>query len=68
MTVAEVLEQWPEAVSVFQDYKTACVGCSMAHFDTMVDVAREYDLELSVIMAALDRVVNHSGPTGAATA
>jgi hybrid cluster-associated redox disulfide protein len=60
MTVAEVLEQWPEAVSVFQEYKTACVGCSMAPFDTMVDVAREYDLELPEIMAALDWAANGS--------
>ena len=68
MTVAEVLERWPETVSVFQDYKTACVGCSMAPFDTMVDVAREYALELPEIMAALDRAVSASGPTGGATA
>jgi hybrid cluster-associated redox disulfide protein len=68
MTVAEILEQWPETVSVFQDYKTACVGCSMAPFDTMVDVAREYALDLPEIMAALDRVVSVSGPTGGATA
>lgn len=57
MTVAEVLEQWPETVSVFQDYKTACVGCSMAPFDTMADVAREYNLELSEILGALEMVV-----------
>ena len=57
MTVAEVLEQWPETVSVFQEYKTACVGCSMAPFDTMSDVAREYGLALAEIMGALERVV-----------
>ena len=67
MTVAEVLEEWPATVTVFQEYKTACVGCSMAPFDTMVDVAREYDLALSEFMAALDRAVNGSGPTGEAT-
>ena len=60
MTVAEVLEEWPSTVTVFQEYKTACVGCSMAPFDTMVDVAREYDLELAEIMAALDRATNES--------
>jgi hybrid cluster-associated redox disulfide protein len=66
MTVAEVLEQWPKVVSVFQEYKTACVGCSMAPFDTMVDVAREYDLSLLEFMAALDRAVNGTGVTGEA--
>lgn len=60
MTVAEVLEQWPKAVTVFQAYKTACVGCSMAPFDTMVDVAREYNLELAEILAALEIAVTDS--------
>ena len=60
MTVAEVLEQWPKAVTVFQAYKTACVGCSMAPFDTMVDVAREYNLELAEILAALEKAVAES--------
>ena len=60
MTVAEVLEQWPNAVTVFQDFKTACVGRSMAPFDTMVDVAREYNLELREILAALEEAVADS--------
>ncbi len=57
MTVAEVLELWPETVAVFQEFKTACVGCVMAPFDTMADVARIYELELPELMAALHRVV-----------
>ena len=38
MTVAEVLEKWPETFTVFQEFKTACVGCVMAPFDTIDDV------------------------------
>jgi hybrid cluster-associated redox disulfide protein len=57
MTVAEVLDLWPETVAVFQELKTACVGCVMAPFDTMVDVAREYDLDLDQLMDALDQAV-----------
>ena len=53
MTVAEVLEKWPETVSVFQELKTACVGCVMAPYDTLADVARIYDIDLSGIMMAL---------------
>jgi hybrid cluster-associated redox disulfide protein len=57
MTVAEVLEKWPETVTVFQEFKTACVGCVMAPFDTMADVARIYEMELSVLLEALHAVV-----------
>jgi len=53
MTVAEVLEKWPGTVSVFQELKTACVGCAMAPYDTLADVARIYDMDLSGIMIAL---------------
>ena len=62
MTVAEILEKWPGTVSVFQKFKTACVGCTMAQFDTMVDVARIYDIELSGIMAALRNFVVDGKP------
>jgi hybrid cluster-associated redox disulfide protein len=64
MTVAEVLESWPETVSVFQDFKTACVGCVMAPFDTMSEVARIYELELLEIMEALHRAVKMADQDG----
>ena len=64
MTVAEVLEYWPETVSVFQGFKTACVGCVMAPFDTMSDVARIYQLELSEIIEALHRAVKMADQDG----
>ncbi len=61
MTVAEVLETWPETVEVFQAFKTACVGCVMAPFDTLVDVARIYELDLGAIMEALHQAIR-TGP------
>ena len=57
MTVAEVLETWPETVEVFQALKTACVGCVMAPFDTLADVARIYEMEPAIIMEALRQSV-----------
>jgi hybrid cluster-associated redox disulfide protein len=57
MTVAEVLEKWPETVSVFQELKTACVGCAMAPFDTMADVAQIYEIEISTLMTALQQFI-----------
>ena len=57
MTVAEVLETWPETVQVFQAFKMACVGCVMAPFDTLADVARIYEMEPGTIMEALRQAV-----------
>ena len=53
LTVEVVLERWPETVSVFHNFKTACVGCAMARFDTVEDVARIYKLDLSRFLEAL---------------
>ena len=62
MTVAEVLEGWPETVEVFQALKTACVGCVMAPFDTLTDVARIYEMELGTIMGALHQAIQIGQP------
>lgn len=71
MTVADILEQWPETAAVFQEFKTACVGCVMAPFDTMADVARTYELELGQIMEAIYMTIeldeNKDGQQPAAT-
>lgn len=54
MTVEYVLEKWPETAAVFNhDLKTACVGCPIAPFDTLADVARIYNLDLSNVMTLL---------------
>ena len=53
LTVSEVLDQWPQTVSVFQRMRLACVGCTMASFDTLEDVAHFYHLDLSQFLAAL---------------
>lgn len=55
MFVAEVLEEWPETAAVFQQFKTACVGCAMAPFDTIADVARIYQLSEQAFLQALRR-------------
>ncbi len=57
LTVTEVLERWPETVSAFQRLKTACVGCTMAPFDTLRDVARIYQFELEEVMGAMREAI-----------
>jgi len=62
MTVAQILDIWPDPVTVFQELKTACVGCVMAPFDTMADVARIYEVDLSYIIEALNQVAAQGNP------
>ena len=53
MTVSDVLTRWPQTAAVFQQFKTACVGCGMAPFDTLADVADIYQFDLSPFLETL---------------
>lgn len=53
LSVAEVLDQWPQVIPVFFHHKLGCVGCAMAYFDTLEDVAKIYDLKLDHFMEDL---------------
>ena len=64
LTVDVVLEQWPETAPVFQEFKTACVGCAMARFDTIDDVVRIYNLDLRRFMKALQTAIAGAGGEG----
>lgn len=54
-TVEEVLTGFPQMVSAFQSLRTSCVGCRMARFCTLADVARVYRLPLREL---LDRLLS----------
>lgn len=61
MTVEYVLEKWPETAAIFNhDLKTACVGCPMAPFDTLDDVARIYNFDINEIVSLLQNVLQKS--------
>lgn len=57
-TVTEVLRRWPQSARVFFEYRTACVGCTMAPFDTLADVAASYGIDLDAFLEALYRTIH----------
>lgn len=38
LTVADVIDKWPQTIPVFMKYRLGCLGCAMAPFDTLADV------------------------------
>jgi hybrid cluster-associated redox disulfide protein len=54
MSVAELLDEHPEAVGTFLRHQMACVGCMMSDFDTLGDAACSYGLILADFMAELE--------------
>ncbi|MCU0494126.1 MAG: DUF1858 domain-containing protein [Chloroflexaceae bacterium] len=55
LTVDEVLQHWPGVVSVFMRRRMACVGCVMARFETLRDVAASYHMSLECLLEELNQ-------------
>jgi hybrid cluster-associated redox disulfide protein len=62
MTVEIVLRDWPATIEVFLARRLACIGCPMARFCTLDDVARAYKLSREALMAALIERAGDGGP------
>ena len=58
LTVAEIMDRWPQCVPVFLAHKLDCVGCPMAPFETLAEVIEVYQLPqdefLTELAAAID--------------
>lgn len=44
MSVAALLNQWPQVIPVFLFHKMACVGCNMSAFETLGEAVRNYGI------------------------
>jgi hybrid cluster-associated redox disulfide protein len=60
LRVAEVLERWPETIPVFCRYRMACVGCPIAPFETVAEVAAIYGLDVTRFLNELELVVQQT--------
>lgn len=60
MTVEKVLADFPQTAGAFMALRTSCVGCHLARFCTLEDVAREYKLPLDDLLAKLRETIQSS--------
>lgn len=42
--VADVLDRWPQTIPVFMRHRMACVGCTMAPFETLAEATTIYGM------------------------
>jgi len=61
-TVAEVLKMDSHLYKVFLRNNTACVGCYLAGFCTLRDVAVTYGLDLNLFLSQLQEAVPSNLP------
>lgn len=55
LTVDELLACWPQTIPVFIQHHMACVGCVMAPFETLAEVAKIYKLDLDSFLRELEQ-------------
>ena len=64
LTVERLFAQWPQTMPVFLRHRFGCIGCLMAPFDTLHDVARNYQIDLAELLAELsDAIKKRRYPT-----
>ena len=52
-TVEKILQGYPQLAVVFLRWKTDCIGCRLARFCSIEDVARSYHLDLETFLKDL---------------
>jgi hybrid cluster-associated redox disulfide protein len=59
-TVADVLATYPQTATIFLSLRTNCVGCHLARFCTLEDVARTYELSIQDLIEKLQETTQVS--------
>ncbi len=54
MSIMEIIEKNPNAVSVFQKHGLGCIGCMAAHYETVEEGARAHGLDIEKLMSDLN--------------
>ena len=57
LTIAEVMDRWPETIPILFRYRMACVGCPIAPFETLAEVAVIYGLDLECFINELRQTI-----------
>lgn len=54
MTIAKVLELKPEAASIFIEFGMHCLGCAVAHGETIEQAAEVHGFDVEDLLKAIN--------------
>jgi len=57
MNIKEVIEKYPEVVSVFSKYSMGCVGCIAASFEKLKDIAAVHGTDVDSFVKDLNEAI-----------
>lgn len=55
MTIAEVVETYPETVEVFMRYGLGCLGCAIARMENIEQGAAVHGIDIDTLVADLNK-------------
>lgn len=57
MTIREVIDKYPETITVFSRYSIGCVGCLAASFERIKDIAVVHGTDVKALVKDLNEVL-----------
>jgi hybrid cluster-associated redox disulfide protein len=48
--IIETVEHYPSAAKVFAERGIPCLGCAAAHFETLADIAEEFNVSVEKLI------------------
>lgn len=57
LTLSEIMNRWPQTVTVFLGHGMMCVGCRIGPFHTITDACEEYQLDEQAFRQELQKAL-----------
>ncbi len=58
MNIREVIDKYPETISVFGKYNMGCIGCIAASFETISDIAAVHGTDVKAFVKDLNDAIH----------
>ncbi len=55
MTIQQVIEENPDSASVFAEFGMHCLGCAIAHGETVAQAAEAHGIDIDELIDALSK-------------
>lgn len=60
MSLLECVQNYPDTIPVFMSAGMGCLGCAVAHFETIEQGAAAHGIDVDELMAALNDAVGEA--------
>ncbi|MEG0874153.1 MAG: DUF1858 domain-containing protein [Clostridiales bacterium] len=62
MSIGEIVEKWPTTVDVFKQHGMGCLGCAIAHFESVGEGAMAHGIDIDALLCDLSMAATRYNP------